>query len=64
MTEWGGLFIAKTLLERTGARLNFSNLTYETASHSGAIVEVSWPRSAIEALDDAPLSAENPKIDA
>lgn len=59
-----GLFIAKTLLERTGARLNFSNLTYETASHSGAIVEVSWPRSAIEAPDDAPMSAENPQIDA
>lgn len=57
-----GLFIAKTLLERTGATLSFSNLTYETAAHSGAIVEVSWPRKAIEAQDVNPLSAENPQI--
>lgn len=39
-----GLFIAKTLLERTGATLLFANADPE----GGAIVEVSWPRSAIE----------------
>jgi two-component system sensor histidine kinase RegB len=57
-----GLFIAKTLLERTGAKLTFSNLTYETAAHSGAIVEVSWPRKAIEVSDNMPVSAQNPQI--
>ncbi len=49
-----GLFIAKTLLERTGARLQFTNgsdpfLTEdERPERSGAVVEVSWPRSRIE----------------
>ncbi|MCV2872603.1 ActS/PrrB/RegB family redox-sensitive histidine kinase [Defluviimonas sp. WL0050] len=49
-----GLFIAKTLLERTGARLSFKNgsdpfLTEdERPERSGALVEVVWPRSAIE----------------
>ncbi|WP_370230520.1 sensor histidine kinase RegB, partial [Cognatishimia sp.] len=57
-----GLFIAKTLLERTGASLHFSNLSYETASHSGAIVEVTWPRKEIEAATGVPFSAENPQI--
>ena len=39
-----GLFIAKTLLERTGARLRFSN-----APEGGARVELTWPRARIEA---------------
>ncbi len=50
-----GLFIAKTLLERTGARLRFSNAA-EAASKTaggktrrGAIVEVTWPRRMIDA---------------
>lgn len=39
-----GIFIAKTLLERTGARLNFEN-----ASEAGhARVRIVWPRRAIE----------------
>ena len=38
-----GLFIAKTLLERSGATLNFSNV-----ESGGARVEVSWPRNAME----------------
>lgn len=48
-----GLFIAKTLLERSGARLTFRNgsdpfLTdREVAEQSGAIVEVVWPRDRI-----------------
>lgn len=48
-----GLFIAKTLLERTGAELTFANgsdlfLEGEALSQkSGAIVEVSWPRERL-----------------
>ena len=41
-----GLFIAKTLLERTGADLSFAN---GPEKHTGAVVEVVWPRAAIEA---------------
>ena len=50
-----GLFIAKTLLERTGAELNFANgsnpfLSVADVNHGhGAIVEVTWPRSKIDA---------------
>lgn len=50
-----GLFIAKTLLERTGAHLRFSNgadpflAEDERPERSGAIVEVAWNRSSIEA---------------
>jgi two-component system, sensor histidine kinase RegB len=40
-----GLFIAKTLLERTGASLGFAN----SGDHGGAIVIVEWPRPRIEA---------------
>lgn len=49
-----GLFIAKTLLERTGASLNFTNgsdpflADDERPQRSGAHVEVSWPRSRVE----------------
>ena len=48
-----GLFIAKTLLERTGAELSFANGHDPFAAprsedeHQGAIVEVIWPREAI-----------------
>ncbi|QBF29619.1 sensor histidine kinase RegB [Thalassococcus sp. S3] len=50
-----GLFIAKTLLERSGAELSFANGSdpYQTLSNQrerrGAIVEVVWPRSKIDA---------------
>jgi two-component system sensor histidine kinase RegB len=37
-----GIFIAKTLLERAGARLAFEN-----APGGGARVRISWPRKAI-----------------
>lgn len=49
-----GLFIAKTLLERTGATLSFANLSElprhrrKKGEQTGAIVEISWPRSEIE----------------
>ncbi|MDF1727435.1 MAG: ActS/PrrB/RegB family redox-sensitive histidine kinase [Sulfitobacter sp.] len=45
-----GLFIAKTLLERTGARLRFANGTGR-GSYPGALVEVIWPRSDIAASE-------------
>ena len=41
-----GLFIAKTLLERSGARLTFANRTGDTP---GARVTVDWPRTRMEA---------------
>lgn len=50
-----GLFIAKTLLERTGATLGFSNggdpflAEDERLARSGAVVDVVWQREAIEA---------------
>ncbi len=47
-----GLFIAKTLLERSGASLRFANGNDETGYQSdniGAVVEVRWKRSAIDA---------------
>jgi two-component system sensor histidine kinase RegB len=37
-----GVFIAKTLLERSGARVGFEN------GETGAVVRVLWPRSALE----------------
>ena len=49
-----GLFIAKTLLERSEAQLTFTNAKGATKSSknsqglSGAIVKVVWPRSKIE----------------
>src|SRR5690606_26757658 len=40
-----GFFIAKTLLERSGARLEFSNRKLPA---TGAVVTVRWPRHQIE----------------
>lgn len=50
-----GLFIAKTLLERSGAELKFANgsesgkSSDSTTDRIGAIVEVVWPRDVIDA---------------
>ena len=41
-----GFFIAKTLLERTGARIEFRN-----GKGGGAIVAARWPRDKVEAPD-------------
>lgn len=55
-----GLFIAKTLLQRTGAELHFSNgtdpflTTDERPERCGAIVEVTWP---LERVAEAPHAA-------
>jgi two-component system sensor histidine kinase RegB len=43
-----GVFIAKTLLERTGARLSFLNATPE----GSARVVIAWPRGALRSRDE------------
>jgi two-component system sensor histidine kinase RegB len=64
-----GLFIAKTLLERSGAEINFFNgsdpAEHEphTGMRGGAIVEVVWPRSEISPMGDLsrrPLGQNRP----
>ena len=59
-----GLFIAKTLLERSGATLEFfndiRNLKSEVKHLDGANVRVSWPLSAFEQNTD--IGNKNPKI--
>jgi two-component system, sensor histidine kinase RegB len=40
-----GFFIAKTLLERSGASVNFSN---QAELRTGAIVQITWPRTSFE----------------
>jgi two-component system sensor histidine kinase RegB len=40
-----GVFIARTLLERTGAKVSFSNRTFPD---HGAVVQVVWPRNRFE----------------
>jgi two-component system sensor histidine kinase RegB len=47
-----GLFIAKTLLERTGAKIAFTNLD---PAGTGASIRISWPRAA---MDAGPAEAE------
>lgn len=44
-----GFFIAKTLLERSGARLSLEN---RIAPERGAIVRIAWPRKDFEAAID------------
>ena len=64
-----GLFIAKTLLERSGAELSFANGTdpfltsSERPDRCGAIVEVIWADGTIIAPDQGGLG-ENAPIDA
>jgi two-component system sensor histidine kinase RegB len=41
-----GVFIARTLLERTGARVSFSNRIFPD---HGAVVQIAWPRRRFEA---------------
>ena len=40
-----GVFIARTLLERTGAKVSFSNRTFPD---HGAVVQIVWPRGRFE----------------
>lgn len=67
-----GLFISKTLLERTGAEISYANATDPHDAHlhagrrSGAIVEVSWKRDMICAKpgDENAALGENTPYDA
>jgi two-component system sensor histidine kinase RegB len=43
-----GFFIAKTLLERSGADVTFGN-----DPRGGAVIVVKWPRARVEAIDQA-----------
>jgi two-component system sensor histidine kinase RegB len=61
-----GLFIAKTLLERSGAELSFANALdpflspEERTDRSGAVVEVVWARADVQAPQAAGLG-HNPR---
>ena len=51
-----GLFIAKTLLERTGAEVSFANSNInkertEGMLKEGAIVQVLWPQALLQVAD-------------
>ncbi|WJR78164.1 ActS/PrrB/RegB family redox-sensitive histidine kinase [Bradyrhizobium sp. NP1] len=46
-----GVFIARTLLERTGAKVSFANRTFPD---HGAVVQIIWPRSQFEESESAP----------
>ncbi|TPK67886.1 ActS/PrrB/RegB family redox-sensitive histidine kinase [Mesorhizobium sp. B2-4-19] len=48
-----GLFIAKTLLERSGATLDFRN---SSGLGEGAVVQISWPRSVYLNPETAPAT--------
>jgi len=43
-----GVFIARTLLERTGAKVTFNNRTFPD---HGAVVQIAWPRQRFEATE-------------
>jgi two-component system sensor histidine kinase RegB len=45
-----GVFIARTLLERTGAKVSFSNRTFPD---HGAVVQIVWPRQRFESAETA-----------
>jgi two-component system, sensor histidine kinase RegB len=45
-----GVFIARTLLERTGAKVSFANRVFPD---HGAVVHITWPRSRFEAEEIA-----------
>ena len=43
-----GLFIAKTLLERSGAQLEFRNKSYPKR---GAVVAIKWSRATLDGIE-------------
>jgi two-component system, sensor histidine kinase RegB len=49
-----GVFIARTLLERTGAKVSFTNRTFPD---HGAVVQIVWPRDRFEADENAEADA-------
>ncbi|MGA7809134.1 ActS/PrrB/RegB family redox-sensitive histidine kinase [Bradyrhizobium sp.] len=50
-----GVFIARTLLERTGAKISFTNRVFPD---HGAVVQIAWPRRRFE----APEADEQPTV--
>ncbi|TRD22025.1 sensor histidine kinase RegB [Palleronia caenipelagi] len=64
-----GLFIAKTLLERSGAEITFANgrdkfgPALKEGERSGAVVTIVWPRDAVEITEDRAALGENPWTD-
>ena len=50
-----GVFIARTLLERTSAKVSFSNRTFPD---HGAVVQIAWPRARFEA-EESPTGPTN-----
>ena len=52
-----GLFIAKTLLERSGASLSFRN---SNGPGEGAVVEIDWPRASFVNPQAAGILAPDP----
>jgi two-component system sensor histidine kinase RegB len=50
-----GVFIARTLLERTGAKVSFTNRTFPD---HGAVVRIVWPRVRFEGEESAPGPAD------
>jgi two-component system, sensor histidine kinase RegB len=49
-----GVFIARTLLERTGAKVSFSNRVFPD---HGAVVQIAWPRQRFEAGETGEVPA-------
>jgi two-component system, sensor histidine kinase RegB len=49
-----GVFIARTLLERTGAKVSFTNRTFPD---HGAVVQITWPRRRFEASESTATPA-------
>lgn len=43
-----GVFIARTLLERTGAKVSFTNRIFP---EHGAVVQITWPRQRFETIE-------------
>ncbi len=43
-----GVFIARTLLQRTGAKVSFTNRTFPD---HGAVVQITWPRERFETIE-------------
>lgn len=62
-----GLFIAKTLLERTGAEISFANARSrdcrDRGTQCGALVEVVWPRDRLCAESRPQLGQNQPLSD-
>lgn len=49
-----GVFIARTLLDRTGAKVSFSNRSFPD---HGAVVQIVWPRARFEAVEEGETEA-------